>query len=147
MNAELTKVGSLGIQLPGRCDHRGLGCKHGAEHREGQVKRMVLDRLQFARISFLKFQTAETRFSGSPVPGLHEVPGDVDSSDFRPLKGQRQRRGAVSAVSPDSRINAAISVKSPFSHNALLGFMRMSLYLGHVLVQTTERCLGHATYG
>ena len=34
----------------------GLGCEHGAEHRERQIKRIVGDAFQVARISLLKFQ-------------------------------------------------------------------------------------------
>src|SRR3989344_8700436 len=38
----------------------GPGSKHGAEYREGQIKRMVTNPLQVARISLLKCQFCET---------------------------------------------------------------------------------------
>ncbi len=79
-------------------DIEGLGRKHGAEHGERQIKRVVGDSVQAARVSFIKLQTVETCLCSSPVSGFHEVPGDVDSSDFSPHKGQRHRRGAVSAA-------------------------------------------------
>ena len=59
---------------------------------------MVGDAVQVARISFMKLQTVETCLRSSPVSGFHEVPGNVDSSYFSPQKGQRHRRGAVSAA-------------------------------------------------
>ncbi len=117
MNAELifsncdTNVGSLGIQLPitmrppgfvtrtiSLGDIEGLGCEHGAEHGEGQIKRIVVDAFQIARISFLKLQPVETCLRGAFVPGLHQVPGDIDSHHIGAQTGQRNRRRAVSAA-------------------------------------------------
>ena len=49
--------------LPG--DIERPGCEHGAEHREGQIKRMIADSLQVARIALLEFQLREARLAGS----------------------------------------------------------------------------------
>ena len=52
-----------------------------------------------------------------------------------PQPRSKTRSGVViprdlTTASPDCRIKAAISVKSPFSHNALFGFMIASFYYG-----------------
>src|SRR6266487_135889 len=59
---------------------------------------MIADPLQVARISLLKFQSAETRLRSSFVPGVNEVLGNVDSNNFSPQKGQRNRRSAISTA-------------------------------------------------
>src|SRR5712691_3239684 len=76
----------------------GLGSKHGAEYGEGQIKRMIADPLQVAGVSFLKFQSFETRPRSAFVSGVDEVLGNVDSNNFSPQKGERNRRRAVSAT-------------------------------------------------
>ncbi len=77
---------------------------------------------------------------GAPVAGRDEVARDVDAQHVRTESCRGQRRRAVAGAdvedahafrdaeladeaSPLSRIVSAIRVKSPFSHNALFGFM------------------------
>ena len=118
VNAELIfsscdtkEVGSFGDPVahhdaaarPGDADHllgdvEGLGSKHGAEYREGQIKRMVADPLQVARIALLKRQSLEPRRRGPLVPGVDEVLGDVDADDVRSQLRQGNRRRAISAA-------------------------------------------------
>ena len=117
MNAELifsncdTNVGSLGIQLPitmrppgfvtrtiSLGDVEGLGCEHRAEHREAQIKRIVVDSLQIACIAFMKLQPIETCLCGPLVAGLHKVAGDIDSGHIGAQTGQRDCCRAVSAA-------------------------------------------------
>src|SRR5580765_5898967 len=64
--------------------------------------------------------SAPNRARGSAV-----VPSPHPRSKTR-MEGLIARE--LTTASPDSRMNAAISVKSPFSHNALFGFMRSLLY-------------------
>ena len=129
-----------------------LGCEHGAKHGKRQIKRMVGDAFQVARISLLKFQIGETRLRRSPVPGLNQIAGDVDSNDFSPRRASgtavvpspqprssTRSGGAIprdfTTASPDSRMSAAISVKSPFSHNALFGFIATHLFSWNEVAQ------------
>src|SRR5207245_741828 len=56
------------------------------------------DPFQVARISFLEFQSVETRLRSPLVPGVDEVLRNVDSHDFGPETGERERRGAISAA-------------------------------------------------
>ena len=63
---------------------------------------MVADSFQVARVSFLKFQPVETRLRRSFVPGLNEVPGDVDSDNVGAHTGQRNRGCAISAAEVQS---------------------------------------------
>ena len=74
-------------------DIEGLGRKHSAKHGHDHIKRMVVNAVQVARVSFLKLQPAETVFRGPFVSGFHQVPGDVDSGHVRARAGQRDRRG------------------------------------------------------
>ena len=80
-------------------DIEGLGRKHRAKHGDGHIKRIVGDAFQIARVSFLKLQPAETRFRGPFVPGFDEVPGDVDSRNFRPVRAS----GIAVVPSPQPR--------------------------------------------
>ena len=101
VNAELifstcvTNVGSFGIQLPmtnapaglGDADHllggiERLRSKHRAKDGNKQIKRTVGDASQIAGVSFLRLQSSEARLRGAPVPGLHQIPGDVDPNHF-----------------------------------------------------------------
>src|SRR6185369_263604 len=75
-----------------------LGRKHGAKHRQGQIKRMVADPLQIARVTFLKCQSSEPRLCSSLVSGVNEVFGNVDSNHDSPQPGERDRRGAIAAA-------------------------------------------------
>src|SRR5262245_27015926 len=76
----------------------GFGRKHGAEHGEGQIERMVGDPLQVARIAFLKLQVAEARRRGSFVPGFNQVSGDIDSDNFSSQTGDWNCCGAIAAA-------------------------------------------------
>src|SRR5260221_8364423 len=63
---------------------------------------MVTDPLQVARISLLKCQSFEPPLRSSFVPGVNEVPGNVDSNNFSTQKGEGNRRGAISAAEVQS---------------------------------------------
>jgi hypothetical protein len=47
---------------------------------------MVTDSFQVARVPFMKLQPVKTRLRGSPVSGIHQIPGDVDARDFSSQK-------------------------------------------------------------
>src|SRR5207253_10936739 len=66
--------------------------------RERQIKGVVADPFQVARISFLEFQSVQTLLRSPPVSGVDEVLRNVDSHDFGPETGERERRGAISAA-------------------------------------------------
>src|SRR6185503_7280691 len=82
--------------LPGYV--KGLGRKHGAEYGKRQIKRMVADSVQVARISFLKCKSSEACLCRSLVSGINEVFGNVDSNNVSPQTGERNRRGAISTA-------------------------------------------------
>ena len=107
--------------------------------------------------AFLEFQPGETGIRGSPIPGVNQISRNIDSQNIRPQLSERNRRGAISAAkiqdrsggaipmelasdSPDCRMKEAISVKSPFSHNILFGFMVGNLYHAY----THDSCPGFA---
>src|SRR4030095_14606630 len=77
---------------------KGLGRKHGAEHGEGQIERMVGDALQVGCVAFLKRQVAEACGSGSFVPGLNQVSGDIDPDNLSPQTGYWNCGGAIAAA-------------------------------------------------
>ena len=87
----------------------------------------------------MKLQILETGLGSAPVAGFDQVAGDVDSDNFgaqtargravvpSPQPRSRTRSGGLiprefTRASPDSRMKAAMAVKSPFSHKALFGF-------------------------
>ena len=99
-----------------------------------------LQRLRGCTRRLVKFQARETRRTGSSVASVHLVSRNIDTSHIGSQARERQRRSAISAAqiqnlqggamprdsttaSPECRMKAAISVKSPFSHNALFGFI------------------------
>jgi hypothetical protein len=59
---------------------------------------MVTDALQVARIALLKCQPVEAGLRSSFIAGVNEVPGNVDSDNFSPQTGERNRRSAISAA-------------------------------------------------
>ncbi len=59
---------------------------------------MVVNALQVAGISLLKFQTLETGLRSSLVPGLNKVPGNVDSNNVSSQTGQGNCRSTISTA-------------------------------------------------
>src|SRR6185503_12538656 len=59
---------------------------------------MVADPLQVARVSFLKGQSGETCLRSSLVPGVNEVPGNVDADNFSSHPRQGNGRGTITAA-------------------------------------------------
>ena len=57
---------------------------------------MVVNALQVARISLVRFQSHETRLRPSFIPGVNKVPGYVDSNNFSP----KRARGTAVVVKP-----------------------------------------------
>src|SRR5271155_274880 len=117
VNAELirstcdTNVGSPGIQLPINDpaawlrhphhlfgDIERLGRKHRPEHRKHQVEGIIRDPFKMASVSFVKAQTRQAPFRGPPVPCLHKIFRNVDSSDVGACAGHWKRCRAVSAA-------------------------------------------------
>lgn len=81
------------------CDVEGLRREHGAEQGYGHVEGMNVYSFQVGGIAFLELQAGETGRCGSPVPGIDEFSGDIDSDDFRAKLGQGKR----SCVIPQPR--------------------------------------------
>ena len=110
-SCDTNEVGSFGIQLPitmrplgfvtrtiSLATSKGLGANMAPKTERGQVKGVIADPLQVARISLLKSQSVETRLRRSFVPSFNEVLGNVDSNNFSPQKGERNRCSAISAA-------------------------------------------------
>ncbi len=72
--------------------------KHGAEDGQRQIEGFVLNILQMAGISFLKFQARETLRFRSLVAGLDEIAGDIDSGHVCARPCQRYRRCPIAAT-------------------------------------------------
>src|SRR5881296_2766992 len=100
-SCETKDVGSFGIQLPitirppgfvtltnSLPTSKGLGANM-APKTESQIKGVVADPFQVARISFLEFQSVEIRFRSPLISRVDEVLRNVDSHDFGPETGER----------------------------------------------------------
>src|SRR5882724_8752752 len=59
---------------------------------------MVGDALQVAGIALLKSEAFQTRSGSPPVSCVDEIPGNVDSNDFRSQLSERNRRRAIAAT-------------------------------------------------
>src|SRR5438132_4059363 len=59
---------------------------------------MVAHPLQVAGVPLLKFQPVETHLRSSFVPGVNEVPGNVDSNHFSSRLCEGNRRRAIAAA-------------------------------------------------
>src|SRR6185436_14362245 len=72
---------------PGHAHHllghvKRLGREHRAKDADDEVEGLVAQVVEVGRVALLKTAVREARFSGAPVPGLHQIAGDIDTQDI-----------------------------------------------------------------
>jgi hypothetical protein len=127
--------------FPGHVERPGR--KHGSEDADDEVEALIGELAQIVGIAFLEPAVRQALCLRAPVPGFDEIARDVDAEDVSAEPGRRQGRRPVATsqvqhlqsrgmpspattTSPLSRMLAAMRVKSPFSHDALFGFIERS---------------------